>query len=442
MTPSNNELSSRELEILRMVATGASNKEIASRLFISANTVKVHLRNIFTKVGVSSRTEAAMYAVNAGIISAVDQDRSIQYAQPYNEQYGQLNSNVIPFPSSQRRSRLAVIGGVVGLLIIIIVVAYFYAFRQLRDQETTLSLPADQAQRWQTLAVMPTARYGLAVAVAGSNIYAIAGMTSEGITNAVERYDPASNTWTVVTGKPTAVYEVNAVSIGGRLYVPGGKLASGKTTGILEVYDPDLDRWTKGATMPVALSSYTLVSLEGQMYLFGGWDGQDYVDKVYEYDPQIDIWQEKTPLPSPRGYSSAAVAEGKIFVVGGYDGSKALRTNDIYQPTLDHDGSDPWSSASPMPTGRKAMGVASIADILVVIGGTEDRNQTPPSLMYFTVNDEWQVFGRLISQPWSNLGVIPLGTYVFILGGEIDGKPSNLAFSYLAIYTLSIPIVK
>jgi DNA-binding NarL/FixJ family response regulator len=66
----NSELSERELEILRLVATGASNKEIASRLTISTNTVKVHLRNIFAKVGAASRTEAALYAVRTGLVES------------------------------------------------------------------------------------------------------------------------------------------------------------------------------------------------------------------------------------------------------------------------------------------------------------------------------------------------------------------------------------
>ena len=55
-------LSQREVELLRLLATGKSNQEIADALFISLNTVATHVRNILTKTGCINRTEAAAYA--------------------------------------------------------------------------------------------------------------------------------------------------------------------------------------------------------------------------------------------------------------------------------------------------------------------------------------------------------------------------------------------
>jgi DNA-binding NarL/FixJ family response regulator len=55
-------LSPRELEVLRLVAAGKSNKEIAVALVVSEHTVARHVQNIFTKLRVSSRTAAAAFA--------------------------------------------------------------------------------------------------------------------------------------------------------------------------------------------------------------------------------------------------------------------------------------------------------------------------------------------------------------------------------------------
>lgn len=62
-------LSDRELEILRLVAIGASNKEIATQLFIAEGTAKNHLTNILSKLGVRDRTQAALKAHELGLLS-------------------------------------------------------------------------------------------------------------------------------------------------------------------------------------------------------------------------------------------------------------------------------------------------------------------------------------------------------------------------------------
>ena len=62
-------LSFREKQVVAMVAQGYRNKEIAERMFISEQTVKNHLHNIFDKLGVSDRLELALYAIHKNLQS-------------------------------------------------------------------------------------------------------------------------------------------------------------------------------------------------------------------------------------------------------------------------------------------------------------------------------------------------------------------------------------
>jgi DNA-binding CsgD family transcriptional regulator len=60
-------LSQREVEVLRLLAAGRSNQQIADELVISLNTVRRHVSNVFDKTGVANRTEASVYARDHGI---------------------------------------------------------------------------------------------------------------------------------------------------------------------------------------------------------------------------------------------------------------------------------------------------------------------------------------------------------------------------------------
>jgi HD-GYP domain-containing protein (c-di-GMP phosphodiesterase class II) len=62
-------LSDREIEVLRLVAQGLSNREVARRLYISPRTAEHHVQHIYTKIGVSSRAAAALYGMQHGLVT-------------------------------------------------------------------------------------------------------------------------------------------------------------------------------------------------------------------------------------------------------------------------------------------------------------------------------------------------------------------------------------
>lgn len=66
--PLHDELTDREMDVLKHVAQGLSNQEIADKLFIGVKTVKFHITNIFNKLNVEDRTQAAIYAHKQGIV--------------------------------------------------------------------------------------------------------------------------------------------------------------------------------------------------------------------------------------------------------------------------------------------------------------------------------------------------------------------------------------
>ena len=67
-------LTERETDVLRLVATGLSNKEIAQQLIIGEKTVKTHVSNILAKLNIRSRTQAALYAARIGLVELPTSD--------------------------------------------------------------------------------------------------------------------------------------------------------------------------------------------------------------------------------------------------------------------------------------------------------------------------------------------------------------------------------
>ncbi len=434
------ELSEREREILLLVATGASNKEIASRLVISPNTVKVHLRNIFAKVGVASRTEATLYALRAGLLASPAPERPpLPPAEPTAATLPvePAAPPVVQIPGARRSLRRIAERLLLAALLVSTALATWAALNRPAPEviaqqpaQTSAIAPSDP-ERWTELAGAP-ALSAASGAVYENSLFLLAGEENGQPAQQAWRYDLISASWQTIAPKPTPVSHAAAALLGEKIYLAGGRGGDGTPVNALEAYDPRAGRWESRAALPAALEGHALVALDGRLYLFGGWDGARARAEVYRYDPETDQWDARAPLPSPRAYAAAAALEGKIIIAGGTDGQVDLDAADLYFPTRDQPGSDPWESTAPLPQPRSRMAAASLAGIIYFAGGT---GASIPPLEYVPQSGAWAEY----DPPPRAAGPLPLllayNTHLYLLEGSSFQ-------SYQAIYNLSFPVIR
>jgi DNA-binding CsgD family transcriptional regulator len=427
--PNETELSEREREILRLVATGAGNKEIASKLFISPNTVKVHLRNIFTKINAASRTEATLYAMRNGMIDRVPADLEIPASE----------TQTVPAGWLTHRWRLALAGSL-GLVIILIIVIFISLGSTTANAQPT-PLPAG-IMRWQESTSLPTPLEAAAATTYENAIYLFGGKGKEGPAIGGYRFTNDEG-WKKLTDKPTPVSQVQAAVLGELIYIPGGALADGSPSDVLEVYDPRLDHWEKLAKLPAPRSAYALAVVEGRLYLFGGWDGKQFTANVYTYDPLTDTWTERSPMPHACGFAGAGSIGSKVYIIGGYDGVSALASVLIYYPGRDRPGETAWGEGTPLPAARYAMGSTGLADSVYIIGGISNKpDQLLLPLQYLAQEDRWLTFDAPLAPIGANISLAPLGNYLHLFGGTSANVPMDTHLVYQAIFTLNVPVIQ
>jgi DNA-binding CsgD family transcriptional regulator len=437
-------LSDREREVLDLVATGATNQQIARELVISPNTVKVHLRNIFEKLGVQSRTEATTEAIRRGLVSVAPGGGNSEVLPPelftVSEQASARGNGVdgVAAPVSEpvldwlpeHRERRPVAGWqriyTVVALVLVLVGALAPGWWQARSQAAPATLFSDagrpagvspqrvEVARWSAGAALPQGRSRLALVAHVSLLYAIGGETADGVTNSVTVYDPRENAWRAGPPKPTAVANIAGVALDDLIFVPGGSAGEG-VSNALEVFDTKTEIWETRTGLPVPLAAYGLAAAGGKLYLSGGWDGSNYRAETYIYDPASDSWTSGPSLPSPRAFHSASALKGVVYVVGGYDGRSELDALLSYKPGED----TRWTARAHMEAPRAGFGLAALGTRLYVVGGgwrvVEFNEQ------YDTQVDAWSRFGGPSTGTWRSLGLTGLDQKIYAVGGWNNG---------------------
>ncbi len=431
-----NELSQREKDILRLVATGASNKEIAQQLYISPNTVKVHLRNIFAKIGVVSRTEATLYALKIGLVpdAVREQSNPQEGGETEAQQVAREDGRLADWLASLRSGR-----GLLGLVLLILIVIGFSRTAQLAPETgQTGAAP----ERWSQPAGLPLPLAGAAAERFEGIIYITGGENGQGVNGFVFAYDPNTNTWREKAAKPTPVDDARMVVLGERIYVPGGRLANGSMSNTVEVYDPRNDRWERAAPLPAALSGYALAAFEGRLYLFGGWDGSQYLDSVWMYDPQEDRWSSRQPLPEGKAWAAAAVLGSKIFVIGG-ETEDGVRADFLaYYPNRDVNDETAWEEKPSLPQPRKSLSAVTLADGIYIASGVNASDRlVAPILRFNETANTWEVLENPPQPPTVDMIVAASQTRLHLMGGTTNGVAVQNHLAYQAVFTVVLPAV-
>lgn len=457
-------LSDRELDVLACMVQGASNKDIAAELFISENTVKVHLRRIYAKLGVSSRTEATTVALQKGLVAVPGletTDPETAGAPP-----APLPDPLAEAPTAVNHGETVMTEGVgetavsrsprlspwrsagLGIMVIIIMVLLGLLIWQQRNAAapSAVATPATSCaeqplgdSRWLTSHALPGGgRAAMATAAVGLNIYLVGGEDAQGVVNRVDFFETMDCQWQAGAPKPTAVSDITAAVLFGEIYVPGGRGVDGQPVSVVEVYSPANNLWRTVASLPVPLSSGLVLSQNGRLYLFGGWDGETYLDTAYEYDPTLDNWQELPPLDRPRAWAAGGVIGNLLYVVGGYDGASELNTCIAYDDT-----SQLWQECSPMLQSRAGAGAVVLLNKLYVLGGgLLPTSEVLFSEEYNPATDSW----HMIETPWLQdspkwfaPGISNVETRIYAFGGRQQETLLADTFVLRAVFQTFLP---
>lgn len=423
-------LSERELAVLVRLVDGSTNREIAQSLDISPNTVKVHLRNIFTKLGVSSRTEATTVAIQKGILKVPSEEVVSEIGRSYSPNVERTLSEekqaeTAPGKTmSQMNWRWVLLG--LGLLvsITIVVIAGIILFNdgstaqggQLDTTDEPFSEEPLGNSNWFTTRPLPSERADMAVAAIGLDLYVIGGEVEAGVVNLVDVFETDTFQWVSSAAKPTAVTDSSAAVLFGEIFVPGGRLADERPTAVVEAYSPANDAWRPIAPLPYPIAGGLAFSDSENLFFIGGWDGEEYLNSALIYDPENDTWRDLPPLNQRRARATGGIIDDRLYVVGGWDGQSRLTSCEYFDLA-----ENAWFACPDLQQARAGAGAAVLNNnTLYVLGGSE-ANEVPSGEAYELQRDSWSSIEIPMSDKlpnWHDLGVVNVETRIYALGGR------------------------
>ncbi|MGB1253202.1 MAG: Kelch repeat-containing protein [Candidatus Promineifilaceae bacterium] len=457
-------LSKRERDVWQELASGSSNKDIAEALFISPNTVKVHVRNIRTKLGATSRTEAVTKGIQLNVVEgfrivepvAPIEPEPIPKPDPPEPEVSPVakpdpvqpapvlanNVDVVSPPieveavsapvlqSADSPKYLSVV--LFSMLLIGVVFVGWFIIPEMSGEglpamdqpQPTVELDATGWFEAQSVNV-PVSRHTLSSI--GGELYLISGETESGVSAQTLRYKTTEFVWESRADKPTPVRDAASVVIQGQIYVVGGQLEDGSYTNHLEVYSPLGDLWRSASAMPLAAGGGVALVSGDLLYYIGGESEAGPLRDVFVYDPSADGWRPLPSLADARSYAAGGVLANSLVVAGGLNESGELRSCerfDLNQVV--------WEPCADMLTPRAGASANAIFNELHVLGGGV-TGAVSHGEIYDSDRDEWKLLNMPTLDPaenYTHLKTATIETNIYIVGGERDGVKQNTSYIY------------
>jgi DNA-binding CsgD family transcriptional regulator len=448
------------MEVARLLSTGASNAEIARDLVISPHTVKVHLRNIFEKLHVSSRTEASMLLIQRGWVVVPGVEVAPADALPQEPPPPPEPLPLRSTPLHVARWQIAYLLAAMLVSFSLVLLPNLVSLAQgpqdlLTDAGHPRSAPPNVRlePRWELRTPLQTPLSRLGMAALDNRLYVVGGENSAGETvDTLAVYDLQTNDWTGAAALPLPLANVAVTAAAGRLFVAGGssQASAGEESALvasLYTYNPQADRWAELAALPYPLAGAALVSDGAALYLIGGWDGRAMHDEIWRYplagetlaqpeaggNPQA-AWQLLGNLSSPRAFLGAAMVGGEIYIAGGYDGQRELDLAEVFTPAT--------GERRQLPSlGSPRGGLALVYDGLglYALGGGWTRTLSTHE-RYDTTTNAWSNFPSPIQGEWRNLGAAAVEGHLYLAGG-FSGSPLDTHLDYQSSFRALLPVI-
>lgn len=256
---------------------------------------------------------------------------------------------------------------------------------------------------------------GLAVAAIG---FALAG---------TEPQRPATRGgagWGALSPSPLARTEVGAGRIGDRIYVVGGYVSSGGSTGALAIYDISDDSWSEGRALPIAVNHPGVTAHRGKLYVLGGnrpspGQAERRARRLYSYSPGRNRWRRLADAPTARGALGLAGIGDRLYAAGGYTASDdTVRKLEIFDLSKRR-----WRRGAPMSTGRNHVAAARLDGKLIVTGGRPGPEHGGLATVesYDPERNRWRTLAPLTTARSGHAAAVAGGSLVVFGGEELDG---------------------